>query len=288
MGSAPLKQTTCPVTGEPVKADSFTTFEGRKVFFCCDDCIEKFKKAPAKYLPALYKQVYPQRIQATCPVMGGAVDPEVSVEHEGHKVYFCCEGCDKKFKKEPAKYLAKLKESYTTQVHCPVTGNPIDLAQSLEEKDRTVYFCSEACIAKYKADPKKYAQALLPEVGVVAYGLTAKDDIVTAPVCPADKAQYRRGEVQSTVYRGKVYFLSSEACARAFNADPSRYVRGLNNTAAPPKSPVPARPQSSATPRPSRHPGHWDEDVHTGHPASIGGHASHAGGGGHGCSPGCH
>lgn len=237
-----LRQTTCPVTGDPIKADSFTTYDGQKVSFCCDDCIDKFKKDPAKYLPALYKQMYQQRLQATCPVMGGAVDPEIFVEQDGQKVYFCCDGCDKKFKADPTKYAPKLKESYTTQVHCPVTGQRIDLAQSLEEKDRTVYFSSKESLAKYKADPKKYAQALLPEVGVVAYGPTAKDDIVTAPVCPADKAQHKRGEVQSAVYQGKVYFLSSEACAKAFKADPAEYVRALSNAAQQPKSPAAARP----------------------------------------------
>lgn len=268
---ATLKQTTCPVSGEPIKADSFTTYEGQKVFFCCNDCIDKLKQAPAKYLPALYKQIYPQRIQATCPVMGGAVDPEVFVEHEGQKVYFCCDGCDKKFKADPAKYVAKLKESYTTQMHCPVTGNPVDLAQSLEEKDRTVYFSSKESLAKYKADPKKYAEALLPEVEVVAYGRTAKDDIVSAPACPADQTPHKRGEVKSVAYQGKVYFLSSDSCAAAFKADPAKAVKSIKTSPATPPS---ARAQSSATSHRSLLPGSWDQAGHAGHDTAAG-HGTH-------------
>lgn len=47
--------------------------------------------------------------QATCPVMGGDIDKNVFVDHEGQRVYFCCPGCIGKFEAEPGKYLAKLK-----------------------------------------------------------------------------------------------------------------------------------------------------------------------------------
>src|SRR5262245_29477255 len=47
-----------------------------------------------------------------CPVSGeefvvAADSPKV--EHEGKTYYFCCGGCAKKFKADPAKYVAKLK-----------------------------------------------------------------------------------------------------------------------------------------------------------------------------------
>lgn len=47
---------TCPVSGEklgemgaPVSID----YQGKKVSFCCDSCIAKFQKDPAKYLAKL-------------------------------------------------------------------------------------------------------------------------------------------------------------------------------------------------------------------------------------------
>ena len=46
--------------------------------------------------------------QKTCPVMGGTVDPNVFVDHEGRRVYFCCPGCKGTFRKDPGKYLSKL------------------------------------------------------------------------------------------------------------------------------------------------------------------------------------
>jgi YHS domain-containing protein len=47
---------TCPVSGEklgemgsPVSID----YQGKKVSFCCDSCVGKFQKDPAKYLTKL-------------------------------------------------------------------------------------------------------------------------------------------------------------------------------------------------------------------------------------------
>lgn len=45
-----------------------------------------------------------------CPVMGGKVDPKLSTEYQGKKVYFCCAGCPSKFKKNPEKYVGKLPQ----------------------------------------------------------------------------------------------------------------------------------------------------------------------------------
>ena len=32
------------------------------------------------------------------------------VKHDGYKIYFCCNNCIKSFKKNPKKYMAKLKK----------------------------------------------------------------------------------------------------------------------------------------------------------------------------------
>ncbi len=48
--------------------------------------------------------------QTTCPVLGGNVDREVYVDYQGKRIYFCCKGCDAEFKKDPEKYLQKMKE----------------------------------------------------------------------------------------------------------------------------------------------------------------------------------
>lgn len=44
------EQTTCPVMGGPINKDVFTEYKGQKIYFCCTDCIEMFKKDPEKYI----------------------------------------------------------------------------------------------------------------------------------------------------------------------------------------------------------------------------------------------
>jgi YHS domain-containing protein len=41
--------------------------------------------------------------------LGSMGDPYVIV-HEGQEIKFCCDSCEPKFKKDPAKYLAMLKK----------------------------------------------------------------------------------------------------------------------------------------------------------------------------------
>jgi len=48
--------------------------------------------------------------QTTCPVMGGAINKDIFVEYKGKKVYFCCPGCEDKFKESPEQYVAKLPQ----------------------------------------------------------------------------------------------------------------------------------------------------------------------------------
>jgi YHS domain-containing protein len=48
--------------------------------------------------------------QTTCPVMGGKINKDIFVEHNGQKVYFCCKACVSKFQKAPEEYLSKLPQ----------------------------------------------------------------------------------------------------------------------------------------------------------------------------------
>ena len=47
--------------------------------------------------------------QTSCPVLGGNVDRNIFVDYKGQRIYFCCKGCDEEFKKNPDKYLEKMK-----------------------------------------------------------------------------------------------------------------------------------------------------------------------------------
>ena len=54
------------------------------------------------------------KAQATCPVMGGAVDKSQFVDYDGKRIYVCCGGCIAKIKKDPAKYVKQLEDQGIT------------------------------------------------------------------------------------------------------------------------------------------------------------------------------
>ena len=51
--SVTIEQTTCPVMGGAINKDLFTEYKGKKVYFCCPGCKEKFEEAPEQYLAKL-------------------------------------------------------------------------------------------------------------------------------------------------------------------------------------------------------------------------------------------
>jgi len=94
----------CPVMNSPVSEKYRTEYNGQYVYFCCQGCVTMFEKEPAKYIAELSKEdlaaIQPNEI---CPITNEK-NPNKSlwVEHEGRKVYFCCEGCVNMYKKKMA------------------------------------------------------------------------------------------------------------------------------------------------------------------------------------------
>lgn len=48
--------------------------------------------------------------QTTCPVMGIAINKNISTEYQGKTVYFCCPPCVSAFEADPQQYLDKLPQ----------------------------------------------------------------------------------------------------------------------------------------------------------------------------------
>lgn len=53
VASAKIQQAICPVMAGAINKDIFTEYKGKKVYFCCAGCKEKFEKEPEKYLAKL-------------------------------------------------------------------------------------------------------------------------------------------------------------------------------------------------------------------------------------------
>ncbi len=47
------EQTACPIMGMAIDKNVYTEYEGKKVYFCCPGCIDKFKASPSSYIAKL-------------------------------------------------------------------------------------------------------------------------------------------------------------------------------------------------------------------------------------------
>jgi YHS domain-containing protein len=59
------------------------------------------------------------KAQTICPVMGDPIDKKYFVDYKGSRIYFCCSSCPDEFKKDPEKYMKKLRESGVTPERTP-------------------------------------------------------------------------------------------------------------------------------------------------------------------------
>jgi YHS domain-containing protein len=111
LADLPKIQVACPVSSEPIDDKVFVEEKGNKTYFCCDGCLKKYRKEPAKYAAALAVSF---TYQTRCPVMGEEIDPTAFIKlKSGQSVFFCCDGCDKKFLKDPGKYATNLESQGT-------------------------------------------------------------------------------------------------------------------------------------------------------------------------------
>lgn len=225
-----IRQKTCPVSGKPISADKSVEHEGQKVYFCCGGCAKTFEKSPMKYLPAVYREVYPQQVQVKCPYSGKPVKADAKADLKGTTVYFCCNHCIEKAEGDPESALSKLKDASTTQVHCPMSGKAIKPSISAEKDGKTVYFCCQGCAKHFKEDDKEAAAILTPEVGVVARGATAKNDLVLCAACASGgkTEPIYRSKAKTVTHEGKRYFVAGDGCADSFRSDAAKCIAAVD------------------------------------------------------------
>ncbi|MCI0511671.1 YHS domain-containing protein [candidate division KSB1 bacterium] len=104
----------CPVTGETVEKTEKAlkyNYNGADYFFCCDNCLTKFKADPEKYVN-----------KTSDVVCGMAVDKKTAFKatYQGKDYYFCSEKCKADFEKDPeAKLKAAKAGGEKKQGNCP-------------------------------------------------------------------------------------------------------------------------------------------------------------------------
>jgi YHS domain-containing protein len=101
-------QKMCPVMGNPINKEVYSDYNGKRIYFCCKDCSEKFKKNPDQYILKSEKKgvVFKDApiVQEVCPLTGKPIDKIFHSDYKGDRIYFCCGNCKATFDKNPDKY----------------------------------------------------------------------------------------------------------------------------------------------------------------------------------------
>jgi YHS domain-containing protein len=106
-GPAATTNKFCPVMGTDSAADPTIRLEheGQYVYFCCQGCLNTFKKDPAAYVSKMSSEEQAAiKTNDVCPMTGEKIaDRSIRSETNGKLVYFCCAGCKAGFDKKNSK-----------------------------------------------------------------------------------------------------------------------------------------------------------------------------------------
>jgi len=187
---ATAPQQTCPICKGSINKSLHVDYDGKRIFFGCAGCPEKFMVSPDKYMkemkaagvelesaPAEQPDAVepetaaqhdhkahaksPQHIQSKCPYSGNPVNYSVYADSSGKRVYFCGNGCKTNFLKAPEKNLAELEKkgmkfenTPTLQTKCPCGADHVNHKIFTDVNGKRVYFCGNGCKTDFLKDPK--------------------------------------------------------------------------------------------------------------------------------------
>lgn len=176
--------------------------------------------APETKKAAEQKTAESEKQLPRCPVMGEAVDFSVKTMTDDGPVYFCCEMCIPKFKKDPSKYAEKLATQRAAlskldrvQVSCPVDDKGVDGKLSAEVGGQTVAFCSKDCQAKYTEHPGAFKAKLA-------------DSYTYQTRCPISGEQIQPNAFTDLSTGQRIYFCCA-SCSDKLLKDPAKYAPKL-------------------------------------------------------------
>lgn len=86
------------------------TIEAKSVLGAAKNLVEKIENKKVEK-----KRITAEKIeQKICPVMGGKINPKLYYQYKNQKIYVCCARCIPVIKKNPEKYLKKVKADIET------------------------------------------------------------------------------------------------------------------------------------------------------------------------------
>ncbi len=98
----------CLFADKAVNPEKSADYKDGKVYFCCGNCLGKFKESPEEVCIQRHMQLVAtkQYVQKSCPLSGGPLNPDTKLKVGDADVTFCCNNCKGKVAgAEPAEQL---------------------------------------------------------------------------------------------------------------------------------------------------------------------------------------
>lgn len=171
LAAAPVN-TSCPLTGEPVKDGVTAEHAGQTVGFCCPGCAKKFQamtddKKAATLASLNAPEGKPAPVNTVCVACDQPVSADSLVVHAGDwDVAVCCAMCEAKWNNmtehDRAVVLAKFAPAWPVNADCPIGKEPIvwSIPTFLYE-GHGVGICCPGCEVEFLAKPKAERDAML-------------------------------------------------------------------------------------------------------------------------------
>ena len=253
----------CPISNDAIDGETFATYDGHTIGFCCGGCDTKFLawsqadkdafvKASLAASQDADKATETPEVMAvepytltTCPVSGealGSMGDPIVVELDGREVKLCCKGCIKKFNADPAKFVAAVDKAMIEQQRpyymlstCIVSGESLieegkDVGVEVLVNNRLFRVCCKSCVKKVKADPLRYRKVLDKQIADVQRPLYPLETCIVK----GEKGKLgAMGEPVEFVVGNRLVRLCCSNCVPKFEADPVKFIAQLDAAWAP-------------------------------------------------------
>ncbi len=178
----PYALATCPVSGEKLGsmgAPIVKAYNGREVRLCCKGCVKEFEADQTAFFKKIDEQIvrdqmpfYPTEVCIVSgePLTEGGEDISNNIVYGNRLVRLCCKMCEREFKADPAKFIAKLDAAAANAQRrdyprgtCVVLGGRLGSMGEPAEMvlaGRLLRFCCAGCEGKVNADPAKYIEVI--------------------------------------------------------------------------------------------------------------------------------
>lgn len=192
-----------------------------------------------------------EAINKLCPIGEEPIDGKTFATYDGHKLGFCCGGCDTKFlawskdkkdafvaaalagqedpnrKSSDAGAKERAAEPYTLST-CPVSGEKLGSMGdpvALTVEGRKVKLCCKGCVSKIEKDPVKY-------LALVDEGFSSQQrpyyPLSTCVVSGEPLVEDGKDIALEVVHKNRLFRLCCKGCIKKLKADPETYFTALD------------------------------------------------------------